>query len=448
MVLQENKPVPVWGKASEGETVSVKFNDQLKTTTADLSGNWKLMLDPMNASDVPSEMIIKGKNTIILKNILVGEVWICSGQSNMEYSMRKNNKISPRTNKFKTPESLLPQNDKNIRLFLVNRKFMNPDSTHRGWSDVSDSSLESFSAIGFFFAKILNQQLHVPIGIISSAIPGSRIEPWISADYITKSEYLKKDSSKNNGDIGKFYNTMIKPLAPFVFKGFLWYQGESNCFLNDTIQYAYKFQTLINNWRDLWQDPTLPFCFVQIAPYQYSHTHDKVVLTTETLPKFHEAQTLALQIPYTGMVETSDLIDSISELHPPYKSQIAWRLSLWALAKCYDKNVVYSGPLYKSMKIKGNQIELEFNYCGSGLISNNGKPLNCFTIAGSDNKFVPAEAVIKENKVIVSAKGLKHPVNVRFGWNEADLPNLFNKEGLPAASFRTDNAISSLFHPE
>lgn len=441
MVLQRNKPVCIWGYASAGEHITVKFDKQIKETIADSAKNWKVVLDPLEASDKPAEMIISGSNMIKLENILVGEVWFCSGQSNMEYSMRKDSKASASINKDKPfQDELEVAKNPNIRIFLVNRKFMSPDSTHRGWSIARDSALRPFSAVGYFFSKELNKELQVPIGIISSAIPGSRIEPWISSKVFTTSPYFtKNDSLKKSGEPGKFYPTMVQPVLPFSMRGFLWYQGESNCFLNDTIQYTYKMQLLINSWRNVWQDQSLSFYFVQIAPYIYSHSKGKVVLTEESSPKFREAQAQILQLPKTGMAVITDLVDSLDNIHPPYKSEVGRRLSLWALSKDYGKNVVFSGPMYKRMKIDGNTIEIEFNYCGSGLVSHNGKPLDWFFIAGIDGKFVPAEAVIKGNKVIVSSKEISSPAAVRFAWNEAAQPNLFNKEGLPAVPFRTNN---------
>jgi len=198
---------------------------------------------------------------------------------------------------------------------------------------------------------------------------------------------------------------------------------------------------LMDNWRKAWMDQSLPFYYVQIAPFYYSHSKEKIPITEETLPRFREAQALALKIPGTGMIVTTDLVDSLDNIHPAYKWEIGRRLSLWALAKDYGKDIVYSGPMYKQMKVVGNTIEIEFDYCGSGLTSRDGKPLDWFTIAGADGKFVPADAVINGNKVIVSSPLVPTPIDVRFAWNEAAQSNLFNKEGLPAMPFRTNNPL-------
>ncbi|MDP4274709.1 MAG: sialate O-acetylesterase [Bacteroidota bacterium] len=439
MVLQRNKPVVIWGLAAAGEHITVKFSNQVKVAVADTSKHWQVVLDPMEASANPREMIISGSNAVKLENILVGEVWLCSGQSNMEYSMRKHCKIAEMKGEKASKNELALAKNPNIRIFLVNRKFMSPDPRHKGWEIAQDSALKLFSAVGYFYGKELYKNLNVPIGMISSAVSGSAIEPWLPSDAAMKLK--ENDFIKKNSEHGKFYSSMISPLAPFTISGFLWYQGETNCFLNEDVQYAYKMRLLINIWRKAWANDSLPFYFVQIAPFSYSQSKGKEVLTKETLPKFREAQTFALNIPHTGMVVITDLNDSISELHPFHKPEVARRLSLWALAKVYGKNTVYSGPVYKQMKIKGSKIELEFDYCGSGLVSRDGKPLDWFEISGADGIFVPAQAEIKGNKVIVSAVSVRSPRAVRFGWDETARPNLFNKEGLPAASFRTDNPL-------
>jgi len=446
MVLQRLKIVPIWGTASPGEKITVSFGAQRKETIASDSGKWVVKLNPMEASELPREMIISGTNTIKLKNILVGEVWLCSGQSNMEYAMRKNSKIQG-TVKGKKPleDDLLTANNPNIRIFLVKRKYMSPDSTHNGWDQASGTALKDFSAVGYFYAKEMYQKLHIPIGMISSAVPGSRIEPWIEAKRLEISPKMKDGKvleplTSDGGDPGKFYNTMIEPLIPFSIRGFLWYQGESNCFLNENIRYAYKFKTLIESWRSDWGNLNMPFYFVQIAPYNYSSSKDVRPHSPENLPEMWEAQSLALTLPNTGMITITDLVDSIVDLHPAYKWEVGRRLSLVALNKTYGfTEIISSGPTFKGMKITKNKIEVTFTNTGSGLISRNGEPLDWFTIAGADGKFVPAKAEIIGDKVIVSSSEVKNPVVVRFAWNEAAQSNFINKEGLPAVPFRSNN---------
>jgi sialate O-acetylesterase len=452
MVLQRNQLVPIWGYAKVGEEVTVSFNQQTKKTITDKNGNWQIMLDAMQASEIPSKLIIQSnKQTIVLTDILVGEVWLCSGQSNMEYQMRKLAKTKLPAGVTDWPlNEVETAHNTNIRIFLVERKKMKPDSTHSGWSVAEDSALRAFSAVGYFFAKKLQEELNVPVGIISSSVSGSRIEPWTPREAFTALPFFQNQidaTHKIDGDPGKFYSTMIEPVAPFALKGFLWYQGESNCFLNERLQYAYKMKALIEQWRKLWNNNQLPFYYVQIAPYEYSKVKDSLkTYTQQSLPEFWEAQQLALQIPNTGMVATVDLNFNLPDLHPVNKWDVGKRLTICALNKTYaKKDIVAMGPVYKNMKIVGNTIELSFDYEGKGLISKDEKPLTGFVIASNDGNFVAANAVIKNNKVIVSSENITKPVAVRFNWNEALHPNLYNKDGLPAMSFRTDNPLINQF---
>ena len=452
MVLQRRKAVSIWGTAAKGEKVTVTFAGQQRQAVANDSGKWEVKLKPMEASADAREMVIQGKNSIKLENILVGEVWFCSGQSNMEYAMRKNSKFFDKVKgSHPVEDDLETAKNSNIRIFISKRKFMSPDPEHKGWEPATGAPLRDFSAAGYYFAKELYQKLNIPIGMIEAAVPGSRIEPWIQTEKLAVSPKMKDGKimdqlSAGKGEDGKFYDTMVEPLIPFTLKGFLWYQGESGCFLNEDIRYAYKFKTLIESWRHDWRDAKLPFYFVQIAPYQYSVGDDGRGRTVESLPKFWEAQALALRLPNTGMATITDLVDSIVDLHPPYKWEVGRRLSLIALNKTYGfREMESSGPMYKSMKVEGDKIEITFTHTGSGLMSRDGKPLTCFTIAGVEGKFIPAKAVINGNKVIVSAEGLKHPYTVRFAWHEAAQSNFINKEGLPAVPFRSDNPWLKLF---
>lgn len=445
MVLQRHKKVAIWGTAAPNEKILVAFANQNKTTITDKSGNWLVKLSPMQTSFTPREMTIKGTNTIVLKNILVGEVWLCSGQSNMEFAMRKYSKYDSLTKGNKPPvDDLNTANNTNIRIFLDRRKYMAPSPEHLGWDSAMGRPLVDFSAVGYYFAKDLYAKLNVPIGMISAAVPGSRIEPWIQSSKLEIEPELKNGKildklSNDGGDAGKFYDTMIQPLIPFTFKGFLWYQGESNCFLNENIRYAYKLKTLIESWRSDWKDKKLPFYFVQIAPYNYSASKDRP-LTVENLPEFWEAQKLVLHLNNTATISITDLVSNTTDLHPGNKWEVGRRLSLLAANKAYgQKNVVYSGPVYEKMKIINNTIEITFSNVGSGLASRDEKPLSWFSIAGADGKFVKAKAEINNNKVIVSAPEVQHPYSVRFGWNEAAQSNFINKEGLPAVPFRSDN---------
>jgi sialate O-acetylesterase len=439
MVLQRAKAVPIWGTAAPGEAVTVQFTGQHPHTMADATGHWQVTLQPLTASATPAELVISGTNTIRLQNVLVGEVWLCSGQSNMEYTMRKNSKVPPPPGLNPSPvDELKHAHNPAIRIFLVNRKELaKPDSLHRGWSVAEDSALRSFSAAAYFFAKELQKRLNVPVGMISSAVPGSRIEPWISEAAFAQDAHFA--GQKVEGEPGKFYEPMIRPLVPFTVRGFLWYQGESNCFLAETVSYAHKMKTLIESWRAAWGDGALPFYYVQLAPFKYSDATGKVVLTPETLPRFREAQELALQLPRTGMIVTTDLADSLGGIHPGYKWEVGRRLALLALAGTYgQRTVAATGPVFGSLKVKGAVATVTFAPTGGRLVSKDGKPLTGFTVAGADGKFVPAQVRIEGAHVLVSAPGVPRPVAVRFGWDEVLQPNLFSDQGLPVRPFRTD----------
>ncbi|WP_069658791.1 sialate O-acetylesterase [Arcticibacter eurypsychrophilus] len=429
MILQREQPVPVWGTAAAGEMIRIQFAQQVKETQTDGNGKWKVLLDPMEASAQPQDLTIAGTNTIVLKNILIGEVWLCSGQSNMEYAMRKNSKLTKPYSGVNPVDELEYADNDQIRIFLVNRKeLIKPQADHGGWNVASGSALRSFSAAGYFFAKELNKRLQVPVGMISSAIPGSRIEPWMPLAV----------APTLDGEPGKFYTPMIEPLLPFAVKGFLWYQGETSVFLNDSSQYTAKMKLLIDSWRKAWNSPDLPFYYVQLAPFYYSKSGGEIKLNRESLPKMWEAQEQALSIPHTGMMVSTDLVSDLNGIHPGFKWEIGRRLALLALRDTYHVKVVANGPVYQGMKQVANKMQLSFKSVGAGLYSKDGQKLRCFTIAGADGKFVPADAVIKNNKVLVSASSVKKPVAVRFAWTEDSQSNFFNRDGLPAAPFRTD----------
>lgn len=438
MVLQREKPVPVWGTAAPGEAVTIQFAGQHPSTKADAAGHWQVTLKPLAASAMPAELVVSGSNTIRLRNILVGEVWLCSGQSNMEYTMRKNSKVTRPNVPVPNPvDELQVAHNPAIRIFLVERKtLVRPDSLHRGWTVAEDSALRSFSAAAYFFAKELNKRLNVPVGMVASSVPGSRIEPWISQEAFAKDPAFA--NQKVDGEPGKFWEPMVRPLAPLAVRGVLWYQGESNCFSAETTTYTQKMRTLISSWRDAWGDANLPFYYVSLAPFKYSESKGKVELTPETLPRFREAQAAALQIPHTGMIETTDLATTEGGIHPGFKWEIGRRLALLALSNTYHMpKVTASGPVFRSLKVKGAVAAVSFEP-GARLVSQDGKALTDFTIAGADGVFAPAQARIEGAQVLVSAPGVQHPTAVRFGWNEVAQPNLFSDAGLPARPFRSD----------
>ncbi|WP_443939414.1 sialate O-acetylesterase [Pedobacter sp. MW01-1-1] len=441
MVLQRDKEITIWGYGAVDEQVSVRFANQSKTTLADKNGVWKVIFSAMKATSKPQRMIISGSNTVVLENVLVGEVWLCSGQSNMVYEMRKLIKIpTPKNEKMGFPKNAVAEakND-NIRIFLVNRKTLGkPDSVHKSWSVAQDSALRAFSVAGYFFAKELQQKLGVPVGVICSAVSGSAIEPWIAPQAFSQEAYF--NNQKVGNDPGKFYTPMIEPLTSFKIRGILWYQGETNCFLNENISYTYKLKTLITSWRKAWKEENLPFYYVQIAPFRYSKEKGKVALTADTEPAFWEAQAQLMRLPNTGMVITTDLTDSNEDLHPTYKWEVGRRLSLWALAKTYGKKIPFSGAMYQSVTFKDAHAELVFDY-----LEGSKEPIQGFEIAGADGKYYPADAKVEGKKVIVSSKEITKAARVRFNWTEYPT-TFFYSNGLPAMPFRTNNPLTSQFN--
>jgi sialate O-acetylesterase len=281
------------------------------------------------------------------------------------------------------------------------------------WKACTPTTVPQFSAVLYYFGLKLNKELSVPMGLINSSWGGSPIEPWTVAG----------DSS------GRMYNGMIAPLVPFPIRGVIWYQGETNVMQSNGMKYRDKMEDLIKGWRKVW-GAELAFYFVQIAPWRrYAEGQ---------LPALWEAQVASLKIPGTGMAVTTDLVDNIEDIHPKNKLDVGDRLALWALAKTYGKSgIVYSGPLYKGMKVEDQKVRLSFAHVGGGLASRDGKPLTEFEIAAEDGKFVPAEATIVGETVVVYSTDVHAPKQVRFGWRTTANPNLMNKEGLPASPFRT-----------
>lgn len=451
MVLQRNKPVAIWGKALPGERVVVEFAGQRKNCQASFDGTWLVHLNPMKASFEKRDMIIKGEeNTLRLENILVGEVWLCSGQSNMEYPMdcELYKYAAPLRGNDLAKKELNESEATNLRLFLVEKKYGLEDCQTKGWQEVGTPSTAFFSAVAYFMGKTLQQALQVPVGIIASSWGGSRIESWISNDSYMKSSFSQVERKNRPGEkrtVALYYDTMIKSLAPYTLRGFAWYQGESDAFAHDSL-YVEKFKTLLDNWRTIFRNKKLPMYYVQIAPYHYTYYNcDEYVK-----PWFADMQTECMKFKHTGQVIVTDLVDNVGDIHPPYKWEVGRRLALWALAKDYNMNTVgYHSPYLKHAKIKGNKIILSFHLAGSQLVSGTrdakdnsfkvtNEKLTWFEVAGNDGRFQPVEATVENNKVILDISKIYVPIAIRFGWHEKAVPNLFNMEGLPATPFKLE----------
>lgn len=487
MVLQRDIPVPVWGWADPGEKVTVKMAGQSVTATADSEGKWQIKLAPLKMG-VYYELAVEGKTIATVKDVLVGDVWICSGQSNMELGLEDSDNGG-----VIVPAATNPQ----IR--LLNVKSPNSPVPIRdipnGWVVCSPQSAGKFSAVGYFFGAMIQKETGVPIGLIGNAWGGAPIEPWTNmegvkaipelipmcqdyekkmADYRTQLAVLVEPAGKWSeaarsalakgepvpvpqlvwpdhpasaaSEFTGIYNSRVAPLVPFGIKGVIWYQGESNA--RDSENYYSKMRALIGGWRQVWGQGDFPFYFVQLPNYMGANEDPA---GGDGWTRIRMAQLRSLQIPRTGMAVTIDIGEARSN-HPANKEDVGTRLALLALKHDYGMtNRVCSGPLYKAMAFEGKKIRVSFDYADSGLIvgkkighgpavEDSGGKLSRFAIAGPDLKWFWADAVIDGSTVLLSCDFVPMPVAVRyaFSMNPAGC-NLYNKEGLPASPFQTDN---------
>lgn len=429
MVLQQNSTVAIWGWSDAGETVKIVAGWNEKDTIkvkADNSSKWTTTIKTIGAGG-PYSILILGSSRVELKNVMLGEVWICSGQSNMEWSV--NHKIQ------NGEEEAAKANHPNIRIFHVQKIGAEypQENCNATWTVCSPETMRSTSAVGYFFARELQQKLNVPVGIIVSAWGGTPAEVWIERSRIESNPTLNAHKYNEKfdwwpGTPGTLYNSMIAPFVPYGIAGAIWYQGESNC--GNYQIYSQLMKTLIENWRaDFRKD--FPFYLVQIAPYTYG---DKG--TSEYLREQQELTTKT--VPNTGMVVVSDLVDNVKDIHPRNKVDVGKRLANFALAETYKQNIgAYKSPAYQSMQVEKDKIRLSFSNVITGLKSTGKTPAQ-FLIAGDDQKFVPATAKIEGSTVILSSKLVKTPVAVRFCFDDTSMPDVFSNEGLPLAPFRTD----------
>lgn len=428
-VLQRDMPIPVWGTAKDGEKVTVKFSRQTVSTKA-RDGKWMVRLKSAKAGG-PYTMTVSGENTIELKNILVGEVWICSGQSNMEFGL-----VSAANGK----EVIDASRDPKLRLCSVTRVCTDKpqDDVKCSWAESTPDTTPWFSAVGYFFGRDLRKSLDVPIGLVNSSWGGSFAEAWTSPAILKARPDLNGIPASLSGQAphipSGLYNGMLRPLAPYAIRGAIWYQGESNA--GQAYKYRELFPTMIKNWRDDWGEGDFPFFFVQLAPFEFEPIG--AVPKNSTWAELREAQLLTSQtFPKTGMAVITDVGDA-TNIHPTRKQPVGERLSLLARATVYGQKIEYSGPVYKSMQVRDDSAILSFDHVGGGLVAQGG-PLKGFAISGADGKFVWAHASIVGDRVVVSSPRVSNPVAVRYGWANCPDVNLFNAEGLPATPFRTDD---------
>lgn len=505
MVLQRDMPVPVWGTADPGEKISVSFvpsagsghAGQKKTAVADKDGSWQVHLDPMKASDKPSALIISSPISNFqfqLSNLLVGDIWLCSGQSNMAFQLQKD-----RQAESEIPRAANP----NIRFLLT--AWQSSDSPLRSvkapgrdqvpvWVQATPETVGNLTAVGYWFAKNIEQSIDVPVGLITAYKGGSPVEAWLSKDALLASgggaevwaryeeacevfpekqavyeEEMKEWREKvkglslearnkvkrprppygptdGNHPCGLYYGS-IAPYQPMAIRGVLWYQAESNACspMRKAVNYESVFTNLIRSWRTAWGREDLPFLFVQLPPFRAMSPEPE----DSVWSRVRDAQTRTLALQHTGMAIILDAGNE-RDIHPKDKQPAGDRLAQWAKGTLYGIDVVPSGPLYESMEIRGNTVVITFKHAGGGLEARDVSligghelsrdKLQGFSICGADSRFVWADAEITApNKVTVSSVEVPVPVAVRYAWSSFPLCNLYNKDGLPASAFRTDS---------
>lgn len=434
MVLQRNAQVAVWGNDNPNTKINIDASwGESASTTSDEKGNWKLTIKSKEAGG-PYIVTIQGSSKVELTDVLLGEVWVCSGQSNMEMPL-KGNAGQPI---FGSQKAILNSTNDQLRFFKVERVISaSPvDDCIGTWNSSKPETSANFSATAYFYGQMLQKQLGVPIGLICSSWGGTPAQAWtprsvIDSDFKEFKESMVDESAYYQKTPTSLYNGMIHPLIPFTIKGAIWYQGEAN--KNDAKQYTRLFPAMVKAWRDNWNLGEFPFYYVQVAPLSWGG---------ELWPLIRESQLQCMKlIPNSGMVVTLDIGEPTC-IHPPYKKQVGERLAYWALAKTYGiKGIAYSGPVYKSKTIKDSKVHLAFDYAELGVTSMY-RELKHFEVAGSDKVYHPAQAEIKKGKLIVWSESVKKPEHVRYGWDDYVDGCLFNTYGLPASSFRTDDWLT------
>jgi sialate O-acetylesterase len=477
MVLQRDRPVPIWGTADAGERVTVEFAGQNKSTVAAADGAWRITLDALAASAESRDLIVNGNRESgsenqKLQDVLVGEVWLASGQSNMDFTVSV--KVKYFAGVANEAEEIAAANYPLLRMFTgTAAKTYAPQNRVGGeWRVCSPETVPAFSAVGYFFARDVQRELKVPVGIITVAFGASTAEAWIRRETLVADPKLKPlvdsfdakvkayqpptpeqdkawqetvakakaegrraprrgggDPIQDQHNATVLFNGMVAPVIPYAIRGAIWYQGESIVGGDDGLRlYPHVQATLVRDWRQVWGEGDFPFYIVQLAGQEAASNR----------PEVREAQATILELPNTGMAVTTD-IGEVHNVHPKNKQDVGDRLARIALAKTYGRSIEYSGPQFQSFKVEGAALRITFSHLGGGLIAKGGGPLKWFEIAGAGGKFVPAEANLDGDTVMVSSAQVPVPVAARYAWvNFPDGCNLFNAAGLPAPQFRTD----------
>ena len=440
MVLQQGREVPIWGKAAPGERVTVSFGGQKARAKAAADSTWSVTLKPMQATATPRTLTIKGRReTLEYTNVVVGEVWVAAGQSNMQYPMRRGKVfVAPARGVDSAQVELRQPANPMIRVYVSARRGQRP------WAVAGPESLPEVSAVGYYFARSLQRNLGVPVGIVTAALGGTKIETWTPRQAYAQSAAFAGELERNGriGGVapGQWYDKFVAPIVPLAVRGFIWYQGESNCGAGDR-SYAEKFKVMAGWWRKAFQAPDAPFYQVLLAPHIYSdrmHRHNNGPATAETLPLFREQQKrggeLAGNCEYVCI---TDLVDDLHDIHPSYKWTVGDRLARVALAKAYSQgDVEWSGPRAVSASAAGGKVTVAFSHVADSLRASDGKRIGWFEVAGDDGGFHPAVADITGDSTVTAYSiDVARPRYVRFGWHETAQPNLENSCGLPAVPF-------------
>ena len=431
MVLQRDQAIPIWGTANPSTLVRVQLGGKTREATSDSAGKWRIDMGPLPAGGPLEMKVWTDGATLHVTDILVGEVWVASGQSNMQWTVANSNDAEAEIAASDWPQ---------IRHVNVPRM---PSFTPRdrfesyGWFPCEPVHIKNFSAVAYFFGRELHKKLDVPIGLIGTNYGGTPMEAWTSREALASrpafaeaaklaATALDRLPKKAKNHPSGLFNAMVNPLVPYGIRGVIWYQGEANAGRHQ--HYRELSELMITDWRQRWGQGDFPFLLVQLAAWKPDVT---------TWPYLREAQLQTIQtVPNTGMAVTTDVGDR-ADIHPRNKQAVGKRLALAARALAYSEDIVYSGPIYQQMETKANRAYLSFAHTGGGLVTQQGE-LRGFTIAGSDRKFVPAIAKIEGDRVVVASEQVNEPVAVRYNWSTWTEGNLYNAAGLPASPFRTD----------